>query len=103
MAASDETPNDNESTRNDNNLETNNVNVTIAQSTPVGTAASSPIVSQSPANANHRRQTSVLSFASSATVDNSQIFKKSFDSILESKEAKKTSNLELQYSVHLII
>ncbi|CAD1811108.1 Protein transport protein SEC7 [Candida parapsilosis] len=78
----------------DNLSEDNNVDVTITQSTPVATAASSPLVSQSPANTNHRRQTSVLSFVSSATVDNSQIFKKSFDSILESKEVKKNEQFK---------
>ncbi|KAI5968383.1 SEC7 [Candida margitis] len=92
--ASGEVSGHNESTRNDNSSDTNNVDVTITQSSPIVSAASSPVVAQSSANANHRRQTSVLSFASSATVDNSQIFKKSFDSILESKEAKKNEQFK---------
>ncbi|KAG5422239.1 SEC7 [Candida metapsilosis] len=91
---STDTHTDSESARSTNDQGVDNVDVTITQSTPVTTPVSSPAVSQLHTNANHRRQTSVLSIASSATVDNSQIFRKSFESILGSKEAKKNEQLK---------
>ncbi|KAI5949000.1 SEC7 [Candida theae] len=90
----DESTDGEKPTQIDNDSNANNFEHTITQSTPVDTPVSSPAVPQSPASSNHRRQISVLSIASSATVDNSQIFKKSFDSILASKEAKKNEQLK---------
>lgn len=49
---------------------------------------------QSTPRANHNRQSSILSISSNATVDNAQIFKKTFDIILTSKEAKKDDSFK---------
>lgn len=43
---------------------------------------------------NRNRQHSILSIGSSGTVDNAQIFKKTFETILASKEAKKDENFK---------
>lgn len=52
------------------------------------------ISSRQTAVPSHTRQTSTMSIGSNATVDNSHIFKKTFDIILLSKEAKKNETLK---------
>ena len=50
---------------------------------------------QSTPRANHNRQSSILSISSNATVDNAQIFKKTFDIILTSKRPRKMTALRI--------
>lgn len=62
-------------------------------SSPQLRVASTSISSRTPTSSHNRRQ-STMSVSSTATVDNTQIFKKVFESILSSKDAKKNEALK---------